>query len=128
MASVGKEIFIASPPSPPLPPPTIASIEADIELVMAQCDCTADEARAALEQKEGDLVEAIMSLTLLSDNEPPPPPLVRVRIAWTDTSTGRHGNGDCITREQAEAWVEALNKESPGIVHRVEVVNRFHLK
>jgi len=114
MASVGKEIFVASPPS------TISDIEADIELIVEQCNCTADEARAALEQKEGDLVEAIMMLTEDKTESPPP---VRARITWTNTSTGQHGNGDYITREQAESWVEALNKECPGIVHRVEVLH-----
>jgi hypothetical protein len=44
------------------PVPTLD--DTDIELVVAQCSCTPEAARAALIKHDNDIVEAIMDLTI----------------------------------------------------------------
>jgi len=46
------------------------------------------------------------------------------RIAYQVLSTGLSGNGDfCLTKEDAESWIQHLNKEYPDINHWIEYSN-----
>lgn len=43
------------------------------------------------------------------------------RISYQVLSTGFSGHGDfCLTKEDAESWIERLNKEYPDINHWIE--------
>ena len=41
------------------------------------------------------------------------------RIAWSCNQTVSHGEF-CLTREQAEAWIEYLAKSHPDMSHWIE--------
>ena len=43
------------------------------------------------------------------------------RIAYQVLSTGVSGHGDfCLTKEDAETWIERLNNDYPDINHWIE--------
>lgn len=65
----------AAPMAPTVPPPTISPVDddlldetglepKDIELVMSQANCSRPKAVAALKTNDGDIVNAIMELTM----------------------------------------------------------------
>ena len=50
------------------------------------------------------------------------------RVCWQYRDGGKSGHGEPISKELAEAWVEAMNKEYPHIRHWAEPVRETDTK
>ena len=42
---------------------------------------------------------------------------MKARVYWRDTITGSEGKGNAVSLDTATAWVQAMNKKHPHILH-----------